>query len=81
MPKQKLYDSDQSIEVQWAKTGELVCVLVSEQIEVQTIDEHRETTAVEQRTVDSMWQATSPQQVDELISSLKRARRSAWPQS
>lgn len=62
MPKEKIYDDMDSIEVQWSKNGQLVCVKATDS------------------QGDAMWQATEPDQIDTLITNLKRARKQAWGQ-
>lgn len=66
MPKERQYDNGQSVEVGWAKDGQLVTVRIDETETVQTVP------------AMAMWQATSADQVDALIEALRRAKRQAF---
>ncbi|GAA2184918.1 hypothetical protein GCM10009785_34680 [Brooklawnia cerclae] len=74
MPKERQYDNSQSVEVGWAKDGQLVTVRIDETVTVQTVpgDAQRTEPAI------AMWQATSADQVDALIEALRRAKRQAF---
>lgn len=78
MPKERIYDDTQQIEVQWARDGQLVCVMVEENVETHTIDKDGNVTNVREETVMAMWQTINADELDRLITALQRARRHAF---
>ena len=79
MPKEKFYDDLGSIEVRWAKDGELVSVVTTEELEVHTIDSDGNISAPETRMVYATWQFTDGESIRKFIQSLQKAKRSAFP--
>lgn len=67
MPKERTNTNHgDHIEVQWAKGGELVCIVSVEQRAPET-------------RIDTMVQFTDAESMDRVIANLRRARRAAFP--
>ena len=79
MPKEKFYDDLGSIEVRWAKESELVCVVTTEELEVNTVDFDGNVSAPETRIVYATWQLTDGESIRKFIQSLQKAKRGAFP--
>lgn len=70
MPKERTYTDTGYIETQWAKAGQLVCLVSAESLPVDPGEKPEFT--------DAMHQFTDVEDLDRIIAGLKRARRDAF---
>ncbi|MCI1962853.1 MAG: hypothetical protein LKJ18_01970 [Ancrocorticia sp.] len=80
MPKERIYDGPNGIEVQWAKDGQLVCVVINEEIKAHTVEADGTIGEPYSEKLDAMWQTIDPAELDRLIDALQRAKRKAFTQ-